>query len=89
MRPFCFWIFGGEKAGCAGVLQALMIRRFYPILLCLALATRAATLSAAPNILFIAVDDLRPELGCYGAAHMKTPNIDRPLAPRAAIREAC
>jgi iduronate 2-sulfatase len=30
-----------------------------------------------PNILFIGVDDLRPELNCYGASHMKTPNIDR------------
>lgn len=30
-----------------------------------------------PNILFIAVDDLRPELGCYGDPHIKTPNIDR------------
>lgn len=30
-----------------------------------------------PNILFIAVDDLRPELGCYGAVHIKTPNFDR------------
>ncbi len=30
-----------------------------------------------PNILFIASDDLRPELGCYGAEHMHTPNIDR------------
>ncbi|NOU36314.1 MAG: sulfatase [Kiritimatiellaceae bacterium] len=30
-----------------------------------------------PNILFIAVDDLRPQLGCYGNAQMKTPNIDR------------
>lgn len=29
-----------------------------------------------PNILFISVDDLRPELGCYGKSHMKTPNID-------------
>lgn len=29
------------------------------------------------NVLFIAVDDLRPELGCYGAAHIKTPHIDR------------
>lgn len=29
------------------------------------------------NVLFIAVDDLRPEIGCYGAAHMKTPNLDR------------
>jgi len=32
---------------------------------------------AKPNVLFIAVDDLRPELNCYGAAHMATPNIDR------------
>jgi arylsulfatase A-like enzyme len=30
-----------------------------------------------PNVLFIAVDDLRPELGCYGAEGMLTPNIDR------------
>ena len=25
----------------------------------------------------IAVDDMRPDLGCYGAKHVKTPNIDR------------
>jgi arylsulfatase A-like enzyme len=30
-----------------------------------------------PNVLFIMIDDLRPELGCYGAAQAKTPNIDR------------
>jgi arylsulfatase A-like enzyme len=29
------------------------------------------------NILFIPVDDLRPELGCYGNKMIKTPNIDR------------
>jgi len=30
-----------------------------------------------PNILFIAVDDLRPSIGCYGDPHAITPNIDR------------
>ncbi|MEY4567042.1 MAG: hypothetical protein RLY14_2012 [Planctomycetota bacterium] len=30
-----------------------------------------------PNVLFIAVDDLRPEIGCYGNKLVKTPNIDR------------
>ena len=31
----------------------------------------------APHILFIAVDDLRPELNCYGAERSISPNIDR------------
>jgi len=29
-----------------------------------------------PNVLFFVVDDLRPELGCYGRTHIKSPNID-------------
>jgi arylsulfatase A-like enzyme len=40
--------------------------------------------SARPNILFIAVDDLRPELGCYGATEVRSPGIDR-LADRGVV----
>jgi uncharacterized repeat protein (TIGR03987 family) len=30
-----------------------------------------------PNVLFIAVDDLRPELGVYGNRYVRSPSIDR------------
>jgi arylsulfatase A-like enzyme len=36
------------------------------------------------NVLFLVVDDLRPELGCYGSPQVKSPNIDR-LASQATI----
>lgn len=38
------------------------------------------------NVLFICVDDLRPELGCYGANHVISPNIDL-LAKDSAVFE--
>lgn len=33
--------------------------------------------AAKPNILFLAIDDLRPELGCYGDTQALTPHIDK------------
>lgn len=33
--------------------------------------------SPRPNILFIGIDDLRPELGCYGSPVAISPNLDR------------
>jgi iduronate 2-sulfatase len=32
--------------------------------------------NSRPNILFIAIDDLRPELGCYGSEIVKSPVMD-------------
>lgn len=49
------------------------------ILVFLLFAIGSTSLAAddRPNFLFIGVDDLRPELQCYGASQMHTPNIDR------------
>ncbi|HCN76172.1 MAG TPA: iduronate sulfatase [Verrucomicrobiales bacterium] len=36
-----------------------------------------SALAERPNVLFIAVDDMRCDLGCYGVKHVFTPNLDR------------
>ena len=49
-------------------------------------AILSAVSQARPNVLFIAVDDLRAELGCYGQDWIHSPNIDR-LANQATVFE--
>lgn len=44
---------------------------------CLAWLASLNAEAGQPNVLFIGVDDLRPELNCYGAKHIHSPNIDR------------
>ncbi|NOZ19584.1 MAG: sulfatase [Planctomycetes bacterium] len=41
------------------------------------MAQDAASAKGKPNVLFIAVDDLRPQTKCYGMEKMITPNIDK------------
>lgn len=57
-----------------------LLFRCLPALLLAGLAQAASR----PNVLFIAVDDLRPELGCYGRDYIQSPNIDR-LAARGLV----
>ena len=52
---------------------------YHTVLLLFATVLAAGVADAAekPNVLFIAVDDLRPELNCYGADYIHSPNIDK------------
>ncbi len=51
------------------------------IILCAAVVLASLSAGAGeesrPNVLFISIDDLRPELGCYGADYIKSPNMDK------------
>lgn len=58
--------------------------RLLALLLLAAFSLRAAD---RPNVLLICVDDLKPNLGCYGDKLAKSPNIDR-LAERGMVLKA-
>ena len=44
---------------------------------CKSKSEEKAVVKKKPNILFIAIDDLRPELGAYGSEIAVTPNLDK------------
>jgi iduronate 2-sulfatase len=50
---------------------------FFAIGAGLASVLTAQEVQVRPNVLFISIDDLRPELGCYGQSQILSPNIDR------------
>src|SRR5437763_17118636 len=58
-------------------MPSLVVRLALSMLAALAFTAPCFAADAKkPNVLFIFVDDLRPELGCYSHSVVKTPNID-------------
>lgn len=55
----------------------MRLQKFIAGLLLIASAAVAVAASDKPNVLFIAFDDLRPDLGCYGSKIVKSPNMDK------------
>lgn len=53
-----------------------MLRYLLAVLILLSPCSVASAVDAPPNVLFIMIDDLRPELGCYGSDVAITPNLD-------------
>jgi len=51
-------------------------------------AQKSKAIGKKYNVLFIAVDDLRPQLSCYGQKQILSPNIDR-LAAEGTLFERC
>ena len=43
----------------------------------LSLSSYVSGEESKPNVLLICVDDLRPELACYGVSYIQSPNIDK------------
>lgn len=69
------------------ILQYSGDMRFLKFALCVMGACAVVnTAVSRPNVLFIAVDDLRPQLNSYGKTFMHTPNMDR-LAARGVLFE--
>lgn len=83
-----FPCFSQSTCGKSRVQNAVFAGLFVG-LLGLACSMEESAAADSPNILLIAVDDLRPSLGCYGDQHGMTPNIDRLAARGRVFSRAC
>jgi len=69
-----------QRTGNLLIARPLLVSVLWPpVAVAAATTADAAAGSKRPNVLFIAVDDLRPELNCYGASHLHSPNLDKPF----------
>jgi len=68
------------------ILRSPAIVIFCCVILLLCIGADETLRAGQPNVLFIAVDDMRAELGCYGHRQIRSPQIDA-LAKRGLLFE--
>lgn len=66
-----------SSSSCKMQYPLLLISLALALVMFTACGTDASTDEGPPNVLFIAVDDLRPELNCYSGSHIVSPHIDQ------------
>jgi iduronate 2-sulfatase len=68
----------GRRRSTSAVKTRPEVAFHLPAVLALILVTLVTSAAAAtrPNVLFVAIDDLRDDLGAFGVAHAKTPRLD-------------
>ncbi len=67
-----------------GFIESLATAALAGMACCATPGPKSVSTGRRPNVLFVAVDDLRPLLACYGVPFIHTPNIDR-LAARGVV----
>ena len=73
-------VFNSHNSQFSKVMSVSPSVRFLLFIAAIGLLSRATVGSSSlkkRNILFISIDDLRPELGVYGFKHIYSPNIDK------------
>ncbi len=61
----------------SNISKSILVKLLGLSLILCSCQSRTNSTPERPNVLFICVDDLRPELGCYGKSHIKSPYIDQ------------
>ncbi len=63
--------------GSYGAPAMLGLSRLLCLLLTCLLGSSVSVAADRPNVLLLCIDDLRPELACFGKSYIQSPNIDQ------------